>query len=115
MSNTVEEEVVPNVGVDWAYRTALWCALAPGGEIAGDGRIATNRDGLARLVLELGDEVRACVEMMSGALWVRDELVACSWQVRVADARKPTESVGAGKGVGVVEAASQDARARPTS
>jgi hypothetical protein len=53
--------------------------------------------------------------MMSGALWVRDELVACSWQVRVADARKPTESVGAGKGVGVVEAASQDARARPTS
>src|SRR2546428_2212720 len=26
--------------------------------------------------------------MMSGALWVRDELVACGWQVQVADARK---------------------------
>src|SRR6266571_2665441 len=26
--------------------------------------------------------------MMSGALWVRDELVACGWQVEVADARK---------------------------
>jgi hypothetical protein len=25
---------------------------------------------------------------MSGALWVRDELVACGWQVEVADARK---------------------------
>src|SRR5712692_10144712 len=76
------------VGIDWAYRTAQWCALAPGGEIAGEGRIAADRDGLARLVLELGDEVKACLEMMSGALWVRDELGACGWQVDVADARK---------------------------
>src|SRR5438874_8840229 len=52
------------------------------------GPIAADRDGLARLVLELGDEVKACLEMMSGALWVRDELVACGWQVEVADARK---------------------------
>ena len=76
------------VGVDWAYRTARWCALAPGGEIAGEGRIAADRDGLARLVLELGDEVKACLEMMSGPLWVRDQLVECGWQVEVADARK---------------------------
>src|SRR6266508_5373502 len=52
------------------------------------GRFAADRDGLARLVLELGDEVTACLEMMSGALWARDELVACGWQVQVADARK---------------------------
>jgi transposase len=76
------------VGLDWAYRKAQWCALAPGGEVAGEGRIAADRDGLARLVFELGDEVKACLEMMSGALWVRDELVACGWQVEVADARK---------------------------
>jgi transposase len=76
------------VGLDWAYRTAQWCALVPGGEIAGEGRIAADRDGLARLVLELGDEVEACLEMMSGALWVRDQLVACGWRVEVADARK---------------------------
>jgi len=76
------------VGLDWAYRSAQWCALAPGGELAGEGRIAADRDGLTRLVLELGDEVQACVEMMSGALWVRAELVACGWQVEVADARK---------------------------
>jgi hypothetical protein len=25
---------------------------------------------------------------MSGAVWVRDELVACGWEVEVADARK---------------------------
>src|SRR5438477_2524989 len=76
------------VGLDWAYRTAQWCELDPGGEIAGEGRLAAARDGLARLVLELGDEVTACLEMMSGSLWARDELVACGWQVQVADARK---------------------------
>ncbi len=76
------------VGLDWAYRQAQWCALDPGGEIAGEGRFAADRDGLARLVLELGDEVTACLEMMSGALWVRDQLVDCGWQVEVADARK---------------------------
>jgi transposase len=80
--------VVKYVGLDWAYRSAQWCALAPGGEIVGEGRIAADRDGLARLVLELGDEVKACLEMMSGALWVRDQLVTCGWQVQVADARK---------------------------
>jgi transposase len=73
---------------DWAYRSAQWCALAPGGELAGEGRIAADRDGLARLVFELGDDVRACLEMMSGALWVRDQLDACGWRVEVADARK---------------------------
>jgi transposase len=80
--------VVKYVGVDWAYRKAQWCALAPGGDIAGEGQLPADRDGLARLVLELGDEVKACLEMMSGALWVRDELTACGWQVEVADARK---------------------------
>src|SRR6266700_3486477 len=79
---------VKYVGIDWAYRTAQWCALSPGGELCGEGRIAADRDGLARLVFELGDEVKACLEMMSGALWVRDQLVACGWQVEVADARR---------------------------
>jgi transposase len=79
---------VKYVGLDWAYRSAQWCALAPGGELAGEGRIPADRDGLARLVFELGDEVKACLEMMSGALWVRDQLDACGWRVEVADARK---------------------------
>jgi len=67
---------------------AQWCALAPCGEMVGEGRVAADRAGLARLVFELGDEVKACLEMMSGALWVRDQLVSCGWQVEVADARK---------------------------
>jgi transposase len=79
---------VQYVGIDWAYRKAQWCALAPGGEIVGEGRIPADRDGLAQLVLRLGAEVKACLEMMSGAVWVRDELCACGWEVEVADARK---------------------------
>jgi len=79
---------VQYVGIDWAYREAQWCALAPGGGIAGAGRIPADRDGLAHLVLRLGAEVKACVEMMSGAAWVCEELCACGWQVEVADARK---------------------------
>ena len=33
-------------------------------------------------------EVRACVEMMSGALWVRDERIACGSRFEVPNARK---------------------------
>jgi transposase len=76
------------VGIDWAYRRAAWCAVGEGGAIAGEGVVAADEDGLARLVLRLGVEVRACVEMMSGAVWVRDQLAAAGWRVQVAHARK---------------------------
>jgi hypothetical protein len=49
---------------------------------------SADEGGLAKLVLALGSEVTACVEMMSGAVWVRDRLRAAGWQVEVADARK---------------------------
>jgi transposase len=76
------------VGIDWAYRRAAWCALSVGGEIAGEGAVAADEDGLARLVLGLGTDVQACVEMMSGAIWVRDQLAAAGWRVQIAHARK---------------------------
>ena len=76
------------VGIDWAYRRAAWCAKREGGAIVDEGFVAADEDGLARLVLTLGPEVRACVEMMSGAVWVRDRLQAAGWEVEVADARK---------------------------
>ena len=56
-------------------------------EIAGEGTIPFEERGLARLVWS-GTEVEACVEMMSGAVWVRDELQGAGWQVKVAHARK---------------------------
>jgi hypothetical protein len=76
------------VGIDWAYRRAAWCAKQAVGTIFGEGFVPADEDGLARLVIELGPGVRACLEMMSGAVWVRDRLVGAGWQVEVADARK---------------------------
>ena len=76
------------VGIDWAYRRAAWCALGEGGAVSGEGVVAADEDGLARLVSTLGTEVRACVEMMSGAVWVRDQLAAVGWRMQVAHARK---------------------------
>jgi transposase len=76
------------LGIDWSYRRAAWCALAEGGSIVGEGVVGADEDGLARLILRLGLEVRAVVEMMSGAIWVRDQLVAAGREVQVAHAGK---------------------------
>jgi hypothetical protein len=76
------------LGIDWSYRRAAWCALSEGGGLVGEGAVPADEDGLARLVLELGLEVKAVVEMMSGAISVRDTLAAAGWQVQVAHARK---------------------------
>lgn len=76
------------VGIDWAYGRAAWCAVSAGGQIVAEGLIPADEDGLARLVLRLGTEVKACVEMMSGALWVKDQLELAGWSVEVAHARK---------------------------
>jgi hypothetical protein len=53
---------------------------------------AGREDGLAKLVLRLGPEVRACVEMMSGAVWVRDRLTACGWAIEIADGARSRRS-----------------------
>jgi Transposase len=79
--------VVRYLGLDWAYRRAAWCAVG-GGAISGEGVVPADEDGLARLVLAVGAEVRACVEMMSGAVWVRDRLADAGWEVQVAHPRK---------------------------
>ena len=76
------------VGIDWSYRRAAWCAVTEAGAVAGEGAVAADEDGLARLVLKRGSEVRAVVEMMSGAIWVRDTLAASGWQMQIAHARK---------------------------
>jgi len=79
---------VEYVGIDWSYRRAAWCALSDAGTVFGEGAVPAHEDGLGRLVIERGREVRAVVEMMSGAIWVRDTLAAAGWQVHVAHARK---------------------------
>ena len=76
------------LGIDWSYRRAAWCSLGEAGGIVGEGAVPADADGLARLVIERGTDVRAVVEMMSGAIWVRDQLAGAGWRVQVAHARK---------------------------
>ena len=75
------------LGIDWGTRRAAWCALTASGELT-EGTIAADEDGLTRLVARLGTDVHGCIEMMSGAVWVRDSLQACGWTIEIADARK---------------------------
>ena len=76
------------VGIDWSYGRAAFCAMSESGAIASEGLVPADEDGLAKLVLSLGTEVKGCVEMMSGAVWVRDQLQAAGWEVQVAHAGK---------------------------
>jgi transposase len=78
---------VQYLGIDWGTRRAAWCALDDHGQIS-EGALSADDDGLARLVHMLGPEVRGCIEMMSGAVWVRDRLAAAGWEIQLADARK---------------------------
>jgi transposase len=78
----------PYVGIDWATRRARWCALTRGGTLIDEGWAPADEDGLSRLVGHLGPDATVCLEMMSGAAWVRDRLSAAGWTVQVADARK---------------------------
>src|SRR3954452_11017217 len=80
--------MVQFVGIDWATRRARWCAVTPAGAVIEEGRAPADEDGLAGLVMRVGPEAMACVEMMSGAAWVRDQLQAAGWEVQVAHARK---------------------------
>lgn len=76
------------LGIDWGTRRAAWCALEESGGLVGEGFIPADSDGLAHLVISLGDEVSGCIEMMSGAVWVRDQLAAAGWGIEIANARK---------------------------
>src|SRR3954449_11597842 len=76
------------VGIDRATRRARWHALTAAGAVIDEGWTPADEDGLAILVGHLGPEAVACLEMMSGAAWVRDRLQAAGWTVQIADARK---------------------------
>jgi transposase len=78
---------VQYLGIDWGTRKAAWCAIDDPGDMF-EGAISADEDGLAKLVHTLGPDVRGCVEMMSGAVWVRDRLAACGWEIQIAEPRK---------------------------
>jgi hypothetical protein len=62
---------VEYLGIDWAYRRAAWCALSEGGAIVGEGAVPADEDGLARLVLQLGPDVRAVGSVRTCGPWWR--------------------------------------------
>ena len=62
--------------------------MAGSGAIKGEGLIPAVEDGLTRLAIEWGPEARGCVEMMSGAIWVKDQLELAGSEVEIAHARK---------------------------
>src|SRR3954469_23705754 len=76
------------VGIDWATRRARWHAVTAAGALIDEGWTPADEDGLGILVGHLGPEAVACLEMMSGAAWVRDRLMGAGWIVQIADARK---------------------------
>jgi transposase len=78
---------VQYLGIDWGTRKAAWCAIDDRGATL-EGAISADEGGLAKLVHGLGPDVRGCVEMMSGAVWVRDRLAACGWEIQIAEPRK---------------------------
>src|SRR3954462_12448780 len=84
-----EEDDMQYLGIDWGTRRASWCALEEHGALR-EGAISADQDGLARLALTVGsdEEGRGCIEMMSGAVWVRDQLALVGWDILLADARK---------------------------
>ena len=75
------------LGIDWGTCKAAWCVVDERGELL-EGTVPADEDGLASLVHRLGPDVRGCVEMMSGAVWVCERLRACGWEFAIADARK---------------------------
>jgi Transposase len=79
---------VEYVGIDGGCRRAAWCALGGAGRVVGEGAVAADENGLGRLVILRGVEVRAVVVMVSAAIWVRDTLAGSGWRVRIAHAGK---------------------------
>ena len=61
-------------------------AVTSAGAVVAEGWTPADEDGLGRLVGHVGPEAVACLEMMSGAAWVRDRLRAAGWTVQIGDA-----------------------------
>src|SRR3954471_24634023 len=55
------------VGLDLSRKRLNWCWVDDRCEVVGEGAVAPRPHGLARLVLELGEDVVAVIESMTGA------------------------------------------------
>jgi transposase len=79
------------VGLDVSRNRIDFHALDREGELVERGGVPADRDGLTRLVYQLGGldrEVLAVVESMNGARFVHDQLELAGWEVEIADAQR---------------------------
>jgi len=79
-----------HVGLDLSRLRVDVCALDDAGALLTRTTASPDAEGLRVLADRLAPlgEVSAVVESMTGARFVRDELVACGWEVLIADAVK---------------------------
>src|SRR5947208_13041431 len=82
------------VGLDLSRKRLNWCWVDDRCEVVGEGAVAPHPHGLARLVLELGEDVVAVIESMTGARFIHDQLELDVWDVRVVDAQRATALSG---------------------
>jgi len=76
------------VGLDLSRKRLNWCWVDDRCEVVDEGAVAPQPHGLARLVLELGQDVLAVIESMTGARFIHDQLELAGWDVRIADAQR---------------------------
>jgi transposase len=76
------------VGLDLSRKRLDWQAVDEQRRRLGEGAITPDREGLARLVLQLGSEVVGVIESMNGARFVHDQLELAGWDVRIANAER---------------------------
>jgi transposase len=81
------------VGLDFARKQTVWCAVWGDGRVVGEGVVASTDGGVAALAGVVaglgGDRPLAVVESMTGARWLHDVLEGgYGWDVRIADAAK---------------------------
>jgi transposase len=80
-----------HVGLDLSRRRLDFHLLDGEGHTVAAGAAAPDAEGLARFagrVRGYGEPVRAAIESMTGARFVRDQLARAGWEVEIADARK---------------------------
>src|SRR5687767_14713832 len=80
-----------HAGLDLSRKRLDVCVVDEGGETVATLAVSPDADALRRLVADLaalGQPVTAAIESMTGARFVRDELVALGWDVAIADAQR---------------------------
>jgi transposase len=76
------------VGLDLSRKRLDWQAVDARRRPLAEGAVPPDRDGLARLVLQVAAPAVAVIESMNGARFVHDQLELAGWEVKIANAER---------------------------